>query len=351
MSSPESVLAQIDELIGMAEDATGQSFDNLTDAVAQLCEGYGTGSGDVSEEESCSHETTTVQYISAGNSQHTVKTVCSVCGEVVSEMAEACADETGGGLCDVCGAAVDTGGEEVCSHVNTTEETISNGNGSHTVKVTCTDCGTVISGTSVKCSPGVGNPTITSNGDGTHTSVTKCSGCEGIISEVIEPCEDTDGDGLCDVCGAAIDTGEEWNGEDYTGNLNGVHRSKFMVSGGKLVCQGATTTDYAVAAAGGTTSDEQTSGKSVLPIAIPEKASTITITFGDSGTTEVSILVFAGTVDAVTAQDTLNEEIVKDEPFSMDITPGMYQWVVFNAVGDYTGIYVNIATKVTVRFD
>jgi len=101
MSSPESVLAQIDDLIGMAEDATGQSFDNLTDAVAELCEGYGTGSGDVGEEEPCSHETTTVQYISAGNGQHTVKTVCSACDEVVSEMAEACADETGDGLCDV----------------------------------------------------------------------------------------------------------------------------------------------------------------------------------------------------------------------------------------------------------
>ena len=352
MSTPESVLAQIDDLIGMAEETTGQSFDNLTDAVEELCEGYGTGSGDVGEEEPCGHGTTTLQYVSGGNGQHTVKTVCSVCGQVVSEGAEACADETGDGLCDMCGAAVDTGDEEVCSHVNTTEETISNGNGSHTVKVTCTDCGVVVSERNEKCSPFEGAK-VTSNGDGTHTSVRKCGDCKGTISEVIEPCEDADGDGLCDVCGAAIDTGEEWTGEDYAGELNSVERCCFYFTGEnptKLACMdGQGSTEYALAAAGGTTSDEKISGKAVLPIAIPPKASSITITSTDGNMTEVEIVVFAGTKDSVTNSYYETKESNDSAEFSLVVEPGAYQFVVFNVIGNYNA-WTSPEDKATIHF-
>ena len=112
MSTAESVMNQIGKLISDAEGATGKHYDTLSEAVEDLILGYGTGGGDSGGEEVCGHVTTTTEYISNDDGSHTVKTVCAGCGEVMPSKTESCPDEDNDGLCDVCAGQMPTEPED-----------------------------------------------------------------------------------------------------------------------------------------------------------------------------------------------------------------------------------------------
>ena len=108
-------------------------------------------------------------YTSNGDLTHEAIYACTDCGEVRKSVTEACVDENGDLVCDLCSAAMSSAAPEPeCDHSNTTSETVANSDKTHTVTVTC-DCGEVIS---------------------TETS----------------DCADEDKDTYCDVCDAQIVT-------------------------------------------------------------------------------------------------------------------------------------------------
>jgi len=96
------------------------------------------------------------------------------------------------------------------------------------------------------------------------------------------------------------------------------------------------------------------SGKAVTVIPIPEKATKITITFGDNVATMAEILVIQGSVDNVTQSDTSDlTELNEQRQVSLDIVAGTFDYVVFNAYGSsYSQTNASAAgTASTVRFD
>ena len=350
MSTIQTIKAQISELIKDANAAMGTDFADLTTAVDALIAGYGTGGGEV-----CSHENTTMEYVSSETGSHTAKTVCTDCGEVISEVPEACADETGDGLCDRCGAAVDAGGESggeegSCSHSTKSVNFSKNEDGTHTVTTKCKLCEEVLSVENNACM--LGAPTITSNGDGTHTTTEICSACYW-EKKTTADCTDEDGDGKCDVCGASVES-DDYAGEDYTETLTGVQRVIFKVLSGALGCVSDTATDNNVAVGKSINASYGISGKAVTAIPIPEKATKITITFGDSLTEEAEILVIEGEIGAVVSLDSSEMKVIDSttRQRSMDITAGKYDYVVFNAYGRYSATTAaTVGKNATVRFD
>ena len=109
----------------------------------------------------CEHSRKLITRTSNGDYTHTVTTTCSDCGEVVSTIIEVCADADGDGKCDDCGG-------DVCDHVTTTN--------------------------------------YKDNRNLTHTKTIVCVKCGAELSREVEPCNDGDGDEICDLCGSDFAT-------------------------------------------------------------------------------------------------------------------------------------------------
>ena len=125
-------------------------------------------------------------------------------------------------------------------------------------------------------------------------------------------------------------------------------------SSGVLVCASDTASGSNVAVGKSINASYGVSGKAVTAIPIPEKATKITITFGDNVATMAEILVIQGPVDNVTQSDTSElSELNEQRQVSLDIVAGTFDYVVFNAYGSsYSQTNASAAgTASTVRFD
>ena len=291
MSTPESVLAQTQELIDMANAATGRTDTNLTDAVEALIAGYGLGGV-------CTHDEQETVYTIGTDGSHTYETRCKVCDQVVGSDTEPCADADGDSLCDKCGAAMPS--EPVCSHSTVDKTYSTNNDGTHNVIRTCTECGEIVAVTLGGCSEDI--PTVTANEDGTHTSVTKCRRCGYVMSQTTADCADEDADGKCDVCGWAFPTQPEEDEEDdnavwdYIGaddDLKGRSNYRFYVSG-------ADGTLGVISADGYVALGAKSSGTTPQAIPVPKSSTKVTLTFNNTWTTSVKLLFFSGTPTSAT---------------------------------------------------
>ena len=130
------------------------------------------------------------------------------------------------------------GGEEVCSHNETYGSFKSNGDGTHNHKTICRICGEVLSEENKPCTGGA--PVITANADGTHTTTEVCPYCCW-EKQTTADCADADEDGVCDVCAGQMPTEPEDNaGWEYkAGELQSRSGYKFYVSDSVLSTTGA----------------------------------------------------------------------------------------------------------------
>lgn len=396
MSTPETVLAQIRDLIDKANAATGRVDTNLTAAVEALIAGYGKGGG-------CSHET----ICSAnGDDTHTVTVKCGSCGKILSEKTETCTDDNSDGLCDICG------GDMICPHTQTQISYSANGDETHTVTETCTQCGSVVSqsvaacqdedndlkcdicGGSVACqhssitieiSAGgdgahveqdkcnicgeyIGMPIVatcqdsdgdglcdkcgcaicshenrstgyTPGGDGTHVTKTICAACKAVISQVTEDCTDTNGDGLCDVCGEQMEQQTDDAVYSYAvGELNGLYGYYMTVNGSnKLECTKSTSYGVHVAVGALNGSGETlVSNQSIQAVPIPAKASKLTITVGNTNTSKVKAVFISGEPSQVGGYAVIESTAVADQVCSLEFAAGAWDYVVFNFAGSWS---------------
>ena len=287
MSTPESVMAQMQKLLDDANTKTGYQDTDLTEAVAHLIEGYGKAeicmhtatklanyvnndydnvhhfqvicadcgavvfaeeTGDHVDEDAdglcdlcggCLHDMVT-QFVSCGDGTHKEKEVCSKCGYTKSwDDVLTCSDEDGDGKCDMCGADV----EPACEHWDSNYSYEDNGNGTHKKTTTCALCGEVMSEINEDCTDADGDglcdrcgaavetvcthtsieTTWTPTGKETHITKVACRTCGEIISETTESCIDTDGNGKCDVCGGDVVCKHVVKSTTRTNNGNGTH--------------------------------------------------------------------------------------------------------------------------------
>lgn len=367
MSTPESVKAQLQELIGMANECTGRDDTDLTTAVQALITGYGSTESGGGETE-CLHSSTEQQITAAGDGTHIVRNICRDCGAVTAEETAVCADADGDGLCDGCGAQMTGGGEPECEHSNTSVQTTDNGDGTHSVKHICQDCGEVTSEYSEACedhgadgvcdicgaqvdSGGASgcehsnlDTQITIGGDGTHTVVQMCKDCgEQVFYNQNEKCFDDDGDGLCDICKEEI--GTVWS--YAAGTLEGIKSYKLTVGTDSGIKMQSASEGVAVGAANGKDGEMIDSAMSVkiYAIHIPKTATSLALTLNDSYVTGVSLLFFKGTASLTT-----NSEVVvgtiEDGQVCESFDAGTWDYVGFNFTRDYTSYYDNQSTLV-----
>lgn len=180
MSTPNTVLTQLRELIDASEAKTGQNYDNLYDAVNGLISGYASIKETV---------------VSNQNGTHTRTVACETCGNIL-ETIEDCADSDVDSVCDICGGAM-------CKHSNYTIEYIGDNSGSHIVRKICSDCGVIFSEILEECSSTT--PSIVRiAAPGYHAMASHCKYCRQETFYERVQCTDTNGDGVCDKCGDAV---------------------------------------------------------------------------------------------------------------------------------------------------
>lgn len=239
MSSPESVMAQMQKLLDDSNTKTGHQDETLTVAVNRLIAGYGNHTV-------CPHTNTyQTNFVLSSEfpASHYYDLVCSDCGAVVdTKILDMHTDDDGDCKCDLCGAEVH---DYLLQYVNI-------GNGTHKRTATCTKCGhsyDAIEGEECydrnndgKCDACDADMVTecehrdtyaagwTAKGDGTHITGYRCRDCGETVSLVTEPCADPNGDGKCDYCGADIEnvcahTSVE---ETWTPNGNETHVTKVV---------------------------------------------------------------------------------------------------------------------------
>ena len=394
MSSPEKVLNQLQYLIDISNETTGCFDTDLTTAVGSLIAGYikecphintyrgsyrinNTGDKHLYDiicqdcskvlstvEENhvdivgdllcdlcgsnirCDHSISDAIVSSIGDGTHVKQLKCITCGEILSTTIEECTDTDGDGKCGICGAEFGHD-EEICSHSSTQMSYKSNQDGTHVRTQSCLLCGEQLSTEIVSCTKGT--PTYISNGDGTHTVVTECKMCSYDFPSETVNCTDADGDEQCDVCGAKM-----YEGEYYTEKLGSLSKRKFFIVDDYLVCGGDTASLSNVAVGKSLTSSTGVSNTTITVVPIPDKATKIAITFGDSYTTQAEIVVFKGDIDNITDSLTSGMNILVDKQCSLDIMAGKYDYVIFNAycpsISSKTQ-ETQVGNKATVRFD
>lgn len=167
-------------------------------------------------EEICEHLDTVLLYEAAGEWIHTVVEQCA-CEEAIGWYEEYCLDGDGDGFCDLCVA------ELPCLH-EAVELSYAPGEGdrAHLATQICTDCGEEaafeeacldadLDGFCDGCEGALPclheDITVTyqpGQKEETHIALTLCS-CGEEVDAIVESCEDTDSDGLCDGCMAQLE--------------------------------------------------------------------------------------------------------------------------------------------------
>ena len=366
MHTVGSVMSQVDELIEMANAATGRSDTNLFDAVGALIEGYG-------QDNVCSHAEQETIYSPGESGYHTYEIRCKDCGDSLGSGVAPCEDANADGSCDMCGAAMPS--DPVCSHDKVSASYQYNHDGTHTVTITCRACGEEVSDRTEECT--AGTPQITSNGDGTHTVVTKCTECPGVLSETTEncmiaakvtakgdgthgvvdrclicgyvestrteDCVDGDGDGLCVICGAEIPTDlAVWTYSGANNELKGLTEKEFYVDkqDNDLTIQ----TDQSCVALG------LTSSGTPLPVPVPKNSTKLTLTFSNTWTNHVSLLFFSGSSTNITDYAEYEADVV-DKVVTVNASGSEY--VAINCYGNvnYKTEQAKVAKGATLTFE
>lgn len=362
MSSPEKVLNQVQDLINRSNARTGRIDTDLTTAVDALIAGYS---------KECTHANSYEGNYRNNDDDngHSFNTICRDCGEILATHEENHVDDNGDGICDLCGG---------CIHEHETVY-ISNGNGTHIRRTYCTKCGYVDYEEVVACTED--DPIITDNGNGTHTIVFKCNRCGGTMETVTEACEDTDGDGKCDVCGSNVGCSHSSASGTVVVNGDGTHTTKMVCASCQQILSQTTTacsdangdgkcdvcgndmptgepvgktfydkgelsgrSGYMFSAKNGelaatsynscvAVGAKQSSGRNPLGIPIPKGATKLTLTFDDGGTNHVDFLFIDGTPEQVTGYNEDYDADVVDGVCTFEGTGADY--VVFNCYGSW----------------
>lgn len=176
----------------------------------------------------CDHSgQTTTTYAPAASGSHTKIVTCDSCSEIVSQITQGCINTDDDGLCDNCEAAMPA--DDACGHTNTTVSYEANNDGSHQKLEICNaaTCGKTVfedieycmdmdaDDECDRCNAAMPDHPLcdhanttgryTANGDGTHTISISCKSCFTSLLEKEEACEDEDRDLKCDSCGAAME--------------------------------------------------------------------------------------------------------------------------------------------------
>lgn len=210
MSSVASLKAQMQKLIDAANAKTGEADTTLTAAVYRLISGYAT-------ETICRHENTHEENHEDCGFNHSFDWYCTDCGALLGHEFGDHVDEDYDCKCDLCGSNMH----------NMVVEYTSTGSGSHYEIGVCSKCGAT-DGTAgaVKCEDKDGDGkcdkcgadvetvcehldvdfSYIDNGNGTHKKTATCILCGEFMYEKNEDCTDTDNNGKCDKCGGALET-------------------------------------------------------------------------------------------------------------------------------------------------
>ena len=162
----------------------------------------------------CAHTRYQFGYYPMGGGIHSASTKCADCGMTIEEQMTICVDADQNYCCDYCG-------DSTCTHKNLNSTYIPIENNRHSVSSVCAQCGKNMGTDTGRCVDLDGDglcqfckrnlcphteltETYAPLEEGTHQKTVTCV-CAEQMEQTTEDCADSDADGLCDSCGAAVE--------------------------------------------------------------------------------------------------------------------------------------------------